>query len=122
MVDTSRRGRRPVAAAGFPHTSTLGGARPGPPLCTVSARLTEEQAVVLACCADGTHSEMKQAGGSLIVDPWGTVLAEAGEGEEVLTADVDGRGGGDPGRAAGPPGPCPRHPRTPCPVGSGRTG
>ncbi|MFG2826953.1 nitrilase-related carbon-nitrogen hydrolase [Streptomyces sp. NPDC048434] len=55
----------------------------------VRARAVEEQAVVLACCAGGTHSEMKQADGSLIVDPWGTVLAEAGEGEEVLTADVD---------------------------------
>ncbi|MER7789258.1 nitrilase-related carbon-nitrogen hydrolase [Streptomyces sp. NPDC097640] len=55
----------------------------------VRARAVEEQAVVLACCAAGTHGGMEQAGGSLVVDPWGTVLAEAGAGEEVLTAEVD---------------------------------
>ncbi|WP_044577346.1 carbon-nitrogen family hydrolase [Saccharopolyspora spinosa] len=55
----------------------------------VRARAVEEQAVVLACCAAGSHSGVDQAGGSLVVDPWGTVLAEAGADEEVLTADVD---------------------------------
>ncbi|MEU0807089.1 carbon-nitrogen family hydrolase [Streptomyces sp. NPDC005970] len=55
----------------------------------VRARAVEEQAVVLACCAAGTHGGMEQAGGSLVVDPWGTVLAEAGAGEEVLTAEID---------------------------------
>ncbi|MPY56219.1 carbon-nitrogen family hydrolase [Streptomyces spongiae] len=53
------------------------------------ARAVEEQAVVLACCSAGTHADMHQAGGSLIVDPWGAVLAEAGHDEEVLTADID---------------------------------
>jgi predicted amidohydrolase len=28
-------------------------------------------------------------GGSLVVDPWGAVLAEAGTDEEVLVADLD---------------------------------
>ncbi|QUH03801.1 carbon-nitrogen family hydrolase [Saccharopolyspora erythraea] len=55
----------------------------------VRARAVEEQAVVLACCAAGTHAGMRQAGGSLVVDPWGEVLAEAGDDEEVITADVD---------------------------------
>ncbi|MGW3564436.1 nitrilase-related carbon-nitrogen hydrolase [Streptomyces sp. NPDC000941] len=55
----------------------------------VRARAVEEQAVVLACCAAGTHGGMEQAGGSLVVDPWGTVLAEAGTGEEILTAEVE---------------------------------
>ena len=55
----------------------------------VRARAVEEQAVVLACCATGAHAGMEQAGNSLVVDPWGTVLAEAGHREEVITADVD---------------------------------
>ncbi|MEV0089877.1 nitrilase-related carbon-nitrogen hydrolase [Saccharopolyspora sp. NPDC050642] len=55
----------------------------------VRARAVEEQAIVLACCAAGSHSGMDQAGGSLVIDPWGVVLAEAGAGEDVLTADVD---------------------------------
>ncbi|MFD1932119.1 nitrilase-related carbon-nitrogen hydrolase [Nonomuraea mangrovi] len=55
----------------------------------VRARAVEEQAVVLACCASGSHGGMEQAGGSMAVDPWGTVLAEAGAGEEVLTAEID---------------------------------
>jgi predicted amidohydrolase len=28
-------------------------------------------------------------GGSIVVDPWGSVLAEAGTDEEVLVADLD---------------------------------
>jgi predicted amidohydrolase len=28
-------------------------------------------------------------GGSIVVDPWGTVLAEAGTEEEILVADLD---------------------------------
>jgi predicted amidohydrolase len=28
-------------------------------------------------------------GNSMVVDPWGVVLAEAGDGEEVLTVDID---------------------------------
>ncbi|MFE3455562.1 nitrilase-related carbon-nitrogen hydrolase [Nonomuraea sp. NPDC059194] len=55
----------------------------------VRARAVEEQAVVLACCAAGSHGGMEQAGGSLVVDPWGTVLAEAGTDEEILTAEID---------------------------------
>ncbi len=53
------------------------------------ARAVENQAYVLACCSAGTHAGVEQAGHSQIVDPWGEVLAEAGEGEEVLTAELD---------------------------------
>ncbi|MEY9966007.1 putative amidohydrolase [Streptacidiphilus sp. MAP12-16] len=53
------------------------------------ARAVEEQAFVLACNTAGTHGGVEQAGHSLVVDPWGVVLAEAGTGEEVLTVDLD---------------------------------
>ena len=53
------------------------------------ARAVEEQAFVLACNTAGTHAGVEQAGHSLVVDPWGAVLAEAGPGEEVLTVELD---------------------------------
>ena len=53
------------------------------------ARAVENQAFVLACGTAGTHAGVPQAGHSVVVDPWGEVLAEAGPGEEVLTADFD---------------------------------
>ncbi|NUV62006.1 carbon-nitrogen family hydrolase [Streptomyces sp. CAI-85] len=52
-------------------------------------RALEEQVFLLACCAAGTHSGIHQAGHSVVVDPWGTVLAEAGPDQETLTADLD---------------------------------
>ncbi|GAA2083959.1 carbon-nitrogen family hydrolase [Kitasatospora saccharophila] len=53
------------------------------------ARAVEEQALVLACNTAGTHGGVEQAGGSIAVDPWGRVLAEAGPDEQVLTVDFD---------------------------------
>ncbi|MDN5384114.1 carbon-nitrogen family hydrolase [Streptomyces sp. LB8] len=53
------------------------------------ARAVEDQAFVLACGTAGTHAGVPQAGHSVVVDPWGEVLAEAGHDEEVLTADID---------------------------------
>ncbi|WP_112467016.1 carbon-nitrogen family hydrolase [Streptomyces triticisoli] len=53
------------------------------------ARAVEDQAFVLACATAGTHAGVPQAGHSIVVDPWGEVLAEAGHDEEVLTVDFD---------------------------------
>ncbi|MFD9444125.1 carbon-nitrogen family hydrolase [Streptomyces sp. NPDC060006] len=53
------------------------------------ARAVEDQSFVLACGTAGTHAGVPQAGHSIVVDPWGEVLAEAGAGEEVLTVSFD---------------------------------
>ncbi|WP_306184684.1 carbon-nitrogen family hydrolase [Streptomyces sp. MK5] len=53
------------------------------------ARAVEDQAFVLACGTAGTHAGVPQAGHSIVVDPWGEVLAEAGHGEEILTVEYD---------------------------------
>ncbi|MGI5401663.1 carbon-nitrogen family hydrolase [Streptomyces sp. CA-135486] len=53
------------------------------------ARAVENQAYVLACGTAGTHAGVEQAGHSIVVDPWGEVLAEAGPGEEVLSVELD---------------------------------
>lgn len=55
----------------------------------VRARAVECQAYVLACCDAGENGGVEQAGHSMVVDPWGEVLAEAGAGEEVLRVEVD---------------------------------
>ncbi|MFE2047619.1 carbon-nitrogen family hydrolase [Streptomyces sp. NPDC059459] len=53
------------------------------------ARAVENQAFVLACGTAGTHAGVPQAGHSIVVDPWGEVLARAGGDEEVLTVEFD---------------------------------
>jgi predicted amidohydrolase len=53
------------------------------------ARAVENQAFVVACGTAGTHAGVPQAGHSIVVDPWGEVLARAGAGEEVLTVEFD---------------------------------
>lgn len=49
------------------------------------ARAIENQIHHLACNAAGPAA----GGGSLIVDPWGRILREAGTGEEILLAGID---------------------------------
>lgn len=53
------------------------------------ARAIENQAYFLGANQSGTHSGVPMAGHSLVVDPQGEVLAEAGPAEQVLHVDVD---------------------------------
>jgi len=53
------------------------------------ARAVENQSFVLACGTAGTHAGVPQAGHSIVVDPWGEILAQAGAGEETLTVEFD---------------------------------
>ncbi|MFD9006865.1 carbon-nitrogen family hydrolase [Streptomyces sp. NPDC059582] len=52
-------------------------------------RALEEQVFLLACCAVGAHGGMEQGGHSMVIDPWGTVLGEAGTAQETVTVDCD---------------------------------
>lgn len=54
-----------------------------------SCRAVEQQVLLIACNAAGVQDGVELAGHSRVVDPWGTVLAEAGTGEGVLLCDVD---------------------------------
>ena len=53
------------------------------------ARAIEDQVVVVQCNTGGAHSGVTMGGRSQVVDATGAVLAQAGDGEEVLAVDVD---------------------------------
>jgi predicted amidohydrolase len=54
------------------------------------ARAIEQQCYVLAAAQTGHHYGKRWSyGHALIADPWGTVLAEHGEGEGVAVAEID---------------------------------
>ena len=54
------------------------------------ARAIEAQAFVVAAAQHGAHPGGRQTyGHSLIVDPWGTVIAEASDGEGIVTASLE---------------------------------
>jgi predicted amidohydrolase len=56
----------------------------------VRARAIEDQCFVIAANQVGTHVEGLASGGrSMIVDPWGLVLAQAADAQTVITADLD---------------------------------
>ncbi|NKX86856.1 carbon-nitrogen family hydrolase [Nocardia coubleae] len=54
-----------------------------------SARAVDNQVIVIACNAVGTHNGVELAGHSRVVDPWGEVLAEADDSEGITYAVVD---------------------------------
>ena len=54
------------------------------------ARAIENGAYVIAPCQNGTlHGGGECYGHSLIVDPWGEVLADGGEDEGIVVAEID---------------------------------
>jgi deaminated glutathione amidase len=56
----------------------------------VRARAIEDQCFVIAANQVGTHVEGLASGGrSMIVDPWGLVLAQAADAQTAITADLD---------------------------------
>lgn len=53
-------------------------------------RAVEEQVMLIACNAVGYQDgDVLLGGHSRVVDPWGEILAEAGDAEAVTTVDVD---------------------------------
>ena len=56
----------------------------------VRARAIENQAFVIAANQVGAHPAGQHSGGrSMIVDPWGVVLAQAADGEVAIVAELD---------------------------------
>lgn len=53
------------------------------------ARAIENQCFLLACNRVGADGANRFPGHSLVVDPFGEVLAEGGEGEEIVHAEID---------------------------------
>ncbi|WP_280180140.1 carbon-nitrogen family hydrolase [Nocardia farcinica] len=53
------------------------------------ARAVDNQVIVIACNAVGTHNGVELGGHSRVVDPWGEVLGEAGAEEGFTVVDID---------------------------------
>ena len=54
-----------------------------------TARAIENQTWFVGCNAVGTNGGVKMGGESLIVDPWGEVVVQADDTEQILYADID---------------------------------
>lgn len=55
----------------------------------LTARAIENQCYVIACNCSGSNPDNVFAGHSLIIDPWGEIVAEASEKEEILHGVID---------------------------------
>jgi nitrilase len=54
------------------------------------ARAIENQCYILAAAQCGTHSDgRKTYGHSMIIDPWGKIIAKLSNGEGIITAKLD---------------------------------
>ncbi len=58
-------------------------------LLLLRARAVENQLFVIGCNQVGMQEGVELAGHSIVVDPWGRIIAEAGTEEEVLTVELD---------------------------------
>jgi predicted amidohydrolase len=54
-----------------------------------TARALDTQTFVIACNSCGRQDNVELGGHSRVVDPWGEVVAEAGDTEEILVVDID---------------------------------
>ncbi len=55
----------------------------------LQARAIEDQCFVVACNRVGRDENNSFFGHSLVIDPWGVILAEGGEGEDIVAATLD---------------------------------
>ena len=55
----------------------------------LTARAIENQMYVVACNRMGTSGETSFFGHSMVIDPWGEIIAEAGEEETIVRAEID---------------------------------
>lgn len=53
------------------------------------ARAIENQCFIVACNAAGDTGDTVMGGHSMIIDPWGKIVVEAGETPQVITADIE---------------------------------
>jgi predicted amidohydrolase len=53
------------------------------------ARAHENLAFLISCNCAGENAGKRYGGHSMVVDPWGGVLAEGGEDGEIVTAEID---------------------------------
>ncbi len=53
------------------------------------ARAHENLAYLISCNCAGLNAGVPFAGHSMVIDPWGRTVAEAGEAEALLTAEID---------------------------------
>ncbi|MEN6442471.1 MAG: nitrilase-related carbon-nitrogen hydrolase [Methanoregula sp.] len=55
----------------------------------IAARAAENQMYVLGCTTTGTNPVDEYCGASMTADPHGTIVARAGNGEELLYSEID---------------------------------
>ncbi len=56
----------------------------------MQARAIENACYTVAACQGGDHESGRETfGHSMVVDPWGEVIAEADEGEDIVFAELD---------------------------------
>jgi predicted amidohydrolase len=53
------------------------------------ARAIENQCFIVACNAAGQTGETVFGGHSLVIDPWGKIVAAAGEAPLLVTAEIE---------------------------------
>ncbi|NQU63383.1 MAG: carbon-nitrogen hydrolase family protein [SAR324 cluster bacterium] len=59
-------------------------------LTLLQARAIENQVFIIAPAQFGKHSQTKESfGNSVLIDPWGEILARAADGEGIITGEID---------------------------------